>query len=73
MSAFRYFILTVVNKDSVMSVVSEVKQRSERSQIFNFNKSEVKQCLSVVRDFILIVEKVKDRSGHSQRFKFNSS
>ena len=56
-----------------MSVVSEVKQRSERSQTFNFNKSEVKQCLSVVRDFILIVEKVKDRSGHSQRFKFNSS
>ena len=56
-----------------MSVVSEVKQCSERSQIFNFNKSEVKQCLSVVRDFILIVEKVKDRSGHSQRFKFNSS
>ena len=27
-----------------MSVVSEVKQRSERSQIFQFNSKEVKQC-----------------------------
>ena len=27
-----------------MSVVSEVKQRLERSQIFNFNKSEAKEC-----------------------------
>ena len=27
-----------------MSVVSEEKQRSERSQIFHFNSSEVKQC-----------------------------
>ena len=27
-----------------MSVVSEEKQRSERSQIFHFNSSEVKHC-----------------------------
>ena len=27
-----------------MSVVSEVKQSSGGSQIFNFNKCEVKQC-----------------------------
>ena len=27
-----------------MSVVSEDKQCSERSQIFHFNSSEVKQC-----------------------------
>ena len=44
MSVARYFILTVVKKDSVVSVVCEVKQRSERSQIFHFNSSEVKYC-----------------------------
>ena len=27
-----------------MSVLSEEKQRSERSQIFHFNSGEVKQC-----------------------------
>ena len=27
-----------------MSVVSQKKQRSKRSQIFHFNTSEVKQC-----------------------------
>ena len=43
MSVVRDFILTVVKKDSVVSVVSEVKQRSERSQIFYFNSSEIKQ------------------------------
>ena len=43
MSVVRDFILTVVKKDSVVSVVSETKQRSERSQIFPFNSSEVKQ------------------------------
>ena len=50
----RCFILTVVKKDSLVSVVSEVKQRSKRSQIlkhcpersqrFPFNSSKVKQC-----------------------------
>ena len=44
MSLVRDFILTVVKKNSVVSVVSEVKQRSERSQIFHFNSSELKQC-----------------------------
>ena len=39
------FYLTVVKKDSVVSVVSEVKQRSVRSQIFHFYSSEVKQCI----------------------------
>ena len=43
MSVVRYFILTVVKKDSVVSVVSEVRQRSEGSQIFYFNSSEVRQ------------------------------
>ena len=43
MSVDRYLILTVMKKDNVVSVVSEVKQRSERSQIFHFNSSEVKQ------------------------------
>ena len=43
MSVVRDFILTVVKKDSVVSVVSEEKQRNERSQIFHFNSSEIKQ------------------------------
>ena len=43
MSVVKDFILTVVKKDSVVSVVSEVKQRNERSQIFHFNSSEIKQ------------------------------
>ena len=42
MSVVRDFHLIVV-KFSVMSAVSEEKQRSERSQIFHFNSSEVKQ------------------------------
>ena len=32
-----------VKKNSVVSIDSEEKQRSERSQIFHFNSSEVKQ------------------------------
>ena len=32
-----------MKKNSAMSVVSEEKQRSERSEIFHFNSSEVKQ------------------------------
>ena len=35
-----------------MSVVSKEKQRSEGSQKFHFNSSEVKSVVSVVRDFI---------------------
>ena len=42
MSVVRDFILTVVKKDSVVSVVSEVKQLSESSQIFDFNSAESK-------------------------------
>ena len=34
-----------------MSVVSEVKQRGERSQIFHFNSSEAKQCSERSRRF----------------------
>ena len=50
----------------MVSVVSEEKECIERSQIFHFNSSEVKQCsvsgkknseVSVVRYFILIVVK----------------
>ena len=38
-SVVRDFILAVVKKDSVVSVVSEVKQRNERSQRVHFNSS----------------------------------
>ena len=42
MSVVRDFHLTVVKKESVMSVVNEVEQRSERSQTVHFNSSESK-------------------------------
>ena len=32
-----------MKKNGLVSVVSEEKQRSERSQIFHFNSSEIKQ------------------------------
>ena len=56
-----------------MSVVSEEKQRSQHSQIFHFNSSEIKGVVSVVRDFVLIIVKIKQRSECSQKFPFNSS
>ena len=43
MSVVRYFVLTVVKKDSVVTAVIEEKQRSQRSQRFHFNGSEVRQ------------------------------
>ena len=43
MSVVRDFHLIVVNQNSVVSVVSEEKQRSESSQRFSFNSSELKQ------------------------------
>ena len=51
---------------SVVSVVSEEKQRSERSQIFHFNSSEVKQRSEGV------ASEEKRRSELSQIFHFNS-
>ena len=42
-----------------MSVVSEEKQLSERSQIFHFNSSEVKLRSERSQDFILIAVKVR--------------
>ena len=50
-----------------MSVVSEEKQRSERSQIFHFNIGEVKCVMSIVRDFISVL-RVKLHSESCQRF-----
>ena len=55
--------LVVVEKDSVVSVVSEVKQHSECSQWRKTVKwvEPVKKnsVVSVVKEFILIVHKVK--------------
>ena len=42
MNEVRDFFLIVVKKGSIVSVVSEEKQRSERGQIFHFNSSESK-------------------------------
>ena len=42
-SVVRDFHLIVAKLNSVVSVVSEVKQHSERSQIFHFNSSKIKQ------------------------------
>ena len=43
MSVVKDFFLTVVKKNKVVSVVSEVKQPSERSRKFQFDSSEVEQ------------------------------
>ena len=42
MSVVRDFHVIVVKKGSIVSVVSEEKQRSEPSQIFPFNTGESK-------------------------------
>ena len=66
MSLVRDFILTVVKKNSVVSVVSGVKQRSERSQIFHFNSSELKQCRERRQRFLFNSSEVKQRKECSQ-------
>ena len=43
MSVVKDFFLTVVKKNKVVSVVSEVKQPSERSHKFQIDSSEVEQ------------------------------
>ena len=45
-SVVRYFISIVVKKNSVVSVVSEEKQRSERSQIFHFSVTYDREIIS---------------------------
>ena len=66
MSVVRDFILTAVKKDSVVSIVSEVKQRSEHSQRFHFNSSEVKQRSERSQRFHFNSSEVKQRSECSQ-------
>ena len=43
MSVVKDFHLRLVKQNSVVSVVNEEKQHSERCPIFHFNSSEVKQ------------------------------
>ena len=66
MNVVRYFILTVVKKDSVVSVVSEVKQCSERSQIFHFNSRKVKHCSERSQRFPFNSSEVKQCNERSQ-------
>ena len=73
MSVLRDFTLTVVKKDSLVSVVSEVKQRSERSQGFPFDSSDVKQRSEISQRFPFNSSEAKQRSEHSQRIHFNTS
>ena len=44
-SVVKYFILIVMKENSIMSVVSEEKEGTERSQILHFNRSELKKRL----------------------------
>ena len=53
-----------VAKDLILIVV-KVKQRSERSQRFPFNSSEV--------NVVSVLRQEKQRGERSQRFHFNSS
>ena len=72
MSAVRYLILTSEKKDSLVSVVSEVKQCSEPGQIFHFNSSEVKLCSERSQGFPFNSSEAKQRNERSQMFHFNS-
>ena len=54
-----------------MSVVSEEKQRSERSQILHFNSSEVKQRNERSQTLHFNSSEVKQRSEHSQIVHFS--
>ena len=62
-----------MKKNKVVSAVSEVKQRSERSRRFHYNSSEVNSVLGVVIEFILIVVIVMHHSWRSKIFNFSSS
>ena len=73
MSIVRDFIVTVVNKDSVVSQVIAVNHRSEHGQRFHLNSSEVEQRSERVQRFHFNSNEVKQRSKHSLRFHFNSS
>ena len=79
MNVVRYFILTVVKVKKCSKRChryyiksTEVKQRSERSQIFYFRSNEKNSVMSEVRG-LGVVRKEKQRSGSSQIFHFNSS
>ena len=45
-----------------MSVIAEEKQRSERSQVFHFNSSEVKECSEPCQRFYFNSTEVKHHS-----------
>ena len=47
-----YFILTVVKKNSLKSVLSKVKQHRERNKIFNQKKNEVKKSRELSQRFL---------------------
>ena len=42
-SIVRYFLIIVVKQNSVVSVVSEEKQRSQCSEIFHYISTEVEE------------------------------
>ena len=65
-SIVRYFILIVVKQNSIVSVVSGEKQRSERSQIFCLNSSEVKHCGEHSQRFPFNSSEVKQRNEGSK-------
>ena len=47
-----YFILIVVKKNSLKSVLSKVKQHRERNKIFNQKKNEVKKSRELSQRFL---------------------
>ena len=55
-----------MKKNSVVSVVNEEKQRSECSQRFHFNSTELKQCSERSQRFPFKSRGVKQRSECSK-------
>ena len=62
-----------MKESSIVSVVSEVKLRTECSQIFHLNSIEVNQCSERSQRYYFKSSEVKQCSERSQRIHFNSS
>ena len=68
MSVFREFILMVVKV-----TVVRYFNGGDRSQIFHFSNSELKQRSECSQRFHFNISEEKQRNEHSQRFHFNRS
>ena len=66
MSLVKDFHFTIVKKDNVVSVVSEVKQGSERNETVHLNIVKVKQCSERSQRFPINSSEEMERGERSQ-------